>query len=87
MLFQNIERATGREVFIVRLLPGKIAAHVARAGSDSRVCHRRYGPEARGGEFAKAGENGPEPTHFREEFRTRGPSNYAHGKQADYLNV
>jgi len=26
-------------------------------------------------------ENGPEPVHFREEFRTRGPSNYAHGKQ------
>lgn len=32
---------------------------------------------------AKAGENGPEPTHFREEFRTRGPSNYAHGKQVE----
>lgn len=23
----------------------------------------------------------PVPTHFREEFRTRGPSNYKHGKQ------
>jgi Protein of unknown function (DUF2849) len=32
---------------------------------------------------AKPGLNGPEPTHFREEFRTRGPSNYHHGKQAD----
>ncbi len=32
---------------------------------------------------AKAGLNGPEPTHFREEFRTRGPSNYPHGKQAE----
>ena len=30
---------------------------------------------------AKAGANGPEPVHFRETFRTRGPSNYAHGKQ------
>ena len=30
---------------------------------------------------AKAGPNGPEPVHFREIFRTRGPSNYAHGKQ------
>lgn len=30
---------------------------------------------------AKMGPNGPEPTHFREDFRTRGPSNYAHGKQ------
>lgn len=31
---------------------------------------------------AQSGEAGPEPTHFREAFRTRGPSNYAHGKQA-----
>jgi hypothetical protein len=36
---------------------------------------------------AKAGLNGPEPVHFREEFRTRGPSNYAHGKQADLTHV
>lgn len=26
-------------------------------------------------------QSGPRPTHFRETFRTRGPSNYAHGKQ------
>lgn len=25
----------------------------------------------------------PRPRHFREWFRTRGPSNYFHGKQAD----
>lgn len=25
----------------------------------------------------------PVPVHFREAFRTRGPSNYFHGKQAD----
>ena len=31
---------------------------------------------------AKRGPNGPEPLHFRETFRTRGPSNYAHGKQS-----
>lgn len=30
---------------------------------------------------AVAGDNGPEPTHFREDFRRTGPSNYAHGKQ------
>lgn len=30
---------------------------------------------------AKAAPKGPEPVHFREAFRTRGPSNYAHGKQ------
>jgi hypothetical protein len=32
---------------------------------------------------ARPGPNGPEPIHFREAFRTRGPSNYNHGKQAD----
>ena len=26
-------------------------------------------------------KNGHAPTHFREEFRTHGPSHYAHGKQ------
>lgn len=34
---------------------------------------------------ARAGDNGPEPVHFREVFRTRGPSNYAHGKQVGEL--
>ena len=29
----------------------------------------------------------PQPTHFREEFRTRGPSNYFHGKQAERAHV
>ncbi|MFC3060419.1 DUF2849 domain-containing protein [Paenirhodobacter populi] len=32
---------------------------------------------------AKAGPDGPEPVHFREAFRSRGPSNYDLGKQAD----
>lgn len=31
----------------------------------------------------KVGENGPQPVHFREDFRMTGPSNYFHGKQAD----
>lgn len=31
----------------------------------------------------KRGPHGPEPVHFREAFRTRGPSNYDHGKQAE----
>lgn len=44
--------------------------------------------EARGHEVvgayladAVAGPAGPEPVHFREAFRTRGPSNHPHGKQ------
>ena len=31
----------------------------------------------------RIGPDGPEPAHFREAFRTRGPSNYRHGKQAE----
>ncbi|MEK6216052.1 MAG: DUF2849 domain-containing protein [Boseongicola sp.] len=31
---------------------------------------------------AATSDAGPTPTHFREDFRTRGPSNYFHGKQA-----
>ncbi|MGH1423449.1 MAG: DUF2849 domain-containing protein [Pseudooceanicola sp.] len=44
--------------------------------------------ERRAGEIVGAyladmtsGANGPEPTHFREDFRRTGPSNYFHGKQ------
>ena len=36
---------------------------------------------------ARTGPKGPEPVHFREDFRARGPSNYNHGKQADPSNV
>ena len=35
----------------------------------------------------KHGPRGAEPTHFREDFRRRGPSNYAHGKQAAASNA
>ena len=33
---------------------------------------------------ATGGHDGPAPVHFRETFRTRGPSNYPHGKQAGH---
>ena len=36
---------------------------------------------------AKAGANGPEPVHFREDFRAKGPSNYDHGKQESVNHV
>lgn len=32
---------------------------------------------------ATASDTGPTPTHFREAFRAKGPSNYDHGKQAE----
>lgn len=33
------------------------------------------------------GPHGPQPAHFREEFRRKGPSNYVHGKQESATNV
>ncbi len=36
---------------------------------------------------ATPGADGPAPLHFREAFRTRGPSNYFHGKQAERQDV
>ncbi|MHA6261575.1 DUF2849 domain-containing protein [Arenibacterium sp. CAU 1754] len=35
----------------------------------------------------RIGANGPEPVHFREDFRRTGPSNYAHGKQEKHDHV
>lgn len=32
---------------------------------------------------ARSTDAGPVPVHFREDFRTRGPSNYPHGKQTE----
>jgi hypothetical protein len=32
---------------------------------------------------ATQGDTGPEPVHFREDFRRTGPSNHNHGKQAE----
>ena len=34
-----------------------------------------------------SGPDGPEPAHFREDFRRTGPSNYFHGKQAERDHV
>lgn len=36
---------------------------------------------------ANPGDTGPQPSHFREDFRRTGPSNYFHGKQAEKTNV
>lgn len=47
------------------------------AGSDQSVVAGVYLVDA------AAGEAGPEPVHFREDFRMTGPSNYNHGKQAE----
>jgi len=56
-------------------------AELARAAAQSLIVVGVYLADA------KQGPNGPEPTHFREVFRTRGPSNYAHGKQVEVQTV
>lgn len=55
------------------------------AHADMRLLFAQSHQDAVGAYLAdvKAGPDGPEPTHFREAFRTRGPSNYPHGKQAE----
>ena len=60
------------------------------AVSQMRLLHAASQPLVVVGAYladARPGPRGPEPVHFREEFRTRGPSNYPHGKQAEPGNV
>lgn len=56
------------------------------AVADDRLLYAISQPDVVVGAYlvdATHGETGPEPIHFREAFRTRGPSNYHHGKQAE----
>jgi len=51
-----------------------------------RLLHGQSEPDVAVGVYladAAPSPDGPTTTHFREAFRTRGPSNYAHGKQVD----
>lgn len=57
--------------------PDKAASRLAHAAAQRLLVVGAYLADAR------PGADGPEPTHFREAFRTRGPSNYRHGKQAE----
>ncbi len=56
------------------------------AEAQLRLLHAESQPRVVVGAYladARMGAVGPEPIHFREAFRTRGPSNYFHGKQAE----
>ncbi|PQO24502.1 DUF2849 domain-containing protein [Rhodobacteraceae bacterium WD3A24] len=56
------------------------------AHAEIRLLHAQGQPDRVVGAYlaeARAGAAGPEPVHFREAFRTRGPSNYPHGKQEE----
>lgn len=64
------------------------AAHAAttEAQASTMLAHAQEQTDRVIGPYAAdiaLGENGdPQPAHFREVFRMRGPSNYFHGKQA-----
>lgn len=54
------------------------------AHAEVQLQHAQRQPDTVVGAYladARPGPDGPEPVHFREAFRTRGPSNYPHGKQ------
>ncbi|WP_158964314.1 DUF2849 domain-containing protein [Chachezhania sediminis] len=54
------------------------------AHAQLRLLHAERQPAVAVGPYladVSMGPNGPEPTHFREDFRRTGPSNYHHGKQ------
>ena len=65
-------------------VPGEAVLFTDPAQADARLqwaqgqTHVVVGPYLAA---ARPGPDGPEPTHFREAFRGRGPSNYPHGKQ------
>ncbi|MGB7288283.1 MAG: DUF2849 domain-containing protein [Salaquimonas sp.] len=64
-------------------------AHVANSEEQAQTMlkHAKGQQETIVGAYLAAvtinGDGMPEPAHFREAFRTRGPSNYFHGKQAE----
>ena len=51
------------------------------AHAQLRLLHAQSQPDVVVGAYLAEMAEGPEPTHFREDFRRTGPSNYAHGKQ------
>jgi hypothetical protein len=58
------------------------------AHAEIRLLHAKaQGHVVVGADYAEAAASatGPVPTHFREAFRTRGPTNYRHGKQVEGL--
>lgn len=60
------------------------------AHAQLRLLHAESQPDVAVGAYladAAPTAAGPAPIHFRETFRTRGPSNYAHGKETEQSHV
>ena len=63
---QKAEVFSDEAIAQVRLIEAMAQAHIAVGAYLMPIQHTK---------------DGHAPTHFREEFHTKGPSNYAHGKQ------
>jgi hypothetical protein len=70
-----------RDLLLAQLItdPDQAARKLAYAKTQT---HKIVGPYLAD---MQAAPQGPMPMHFREGFRTRGPSNYRHGKQEGLL--
>ena len=63
---------------------GQAQVFVDQVAADAALCAANDDAARVVGAYLAAVEltaSGPRPSHFRETFRTRGPSNYHHGKQ------
>ena len=65
-----------RDIRAAEVFRDEARAAAALAEADPRQVVGAYLAEV------EPGPDGPRAVHFREAFRTRGPSNYFHGKQA-----
>lgn len=84
VIYMTAEKGWTRRLDEARLLTdAETAEAYLRAAEDQ--------PEIAVGPYlaeAVAGPDGrPQPAHFRETFRANGPTNYAHGKQAEAARV
>ncbi len=77
VIYQTEDDSWSRELSEAELITDEAHAQVRLLDAE-----RQFGKIV-GAYLADAveGTNGPEPTHFREDFRRTGPSNYSHGKQ------
>lgn len=83
VVYQTADDDWSRKLSEAELITDEALAHLRLAQADGQ-------PEMVVGAYladATPSDDGPQPTHFREEFRRTGPSNYYHGKQAELNNV
>jgi hypothetical protein len=78
VVYLTVDNGWTRDLRLALVLADKTDAELALARADAQTadvvgCYLMP---------VRMTPHGPEPTHFREDFRRRGPSNYAHGKQA-----